>query len=60
MISDKCIDADALSTSLKVLGKDKGINLINSLDGIDCLFILKEDGSLVDYSSSNFSSFLID
>lgn len=60
VISDKCIDADALSTSLKVLGKDKGINLINSLDGIECLFILKEDGSLVDYSSSNFSSFLID
>ena len=49
-----------LSTSLKVLGKDKGIDLINTLDGIECLFILKEDGKLKDYSSSNFSSFLLD
>jgi len=60
VISDKCIDSDALSTSLKVLGKDKGIDLINTLDGIECLFILKEDGKLKDYSSSNFSSFLLD
>ncbi len=60
VISDKCIDADALSTSLKVLGKDKGLELINELDNIECMFILKESGVLKDYYSNNFLSFLID
>tara|TARA_Y100001936_G_scaffold14453_1_gene12505 strand:- start:26 stop:1036 length:1011 start_codon:yes stop_codon:yes gene_type:complete len=60
VISDKCIDADALSTSLKVLGKDKGLKLINELDDIECMFILKESGVLKDYYSNNFLSFLID
>jgi len=60
VISDKCIDTDALSTSLKVLGKDKGLELINSLDKVECMFILKENSVLKDYYSNNFSSFLLD
>ena len=60
VISDKCIDSDALATSLKVMGKDKGLELINRLNNVECLFILKEDGVLKDYSSNNFSDFLID
>jgi len=60
VISDNCIDTDALSTSLKVLGKDKGLELINELDNIECMFILKESGVLKDYYSNNFLSFLID
>ncbi len=59
VISDKCIDTDALSTSLKVLGKDKGLDLINQIDQIECMFILKEDGVLKDYYSNNFSRFLL-
>ena len=60
VISDKSIDSDALSTSLKVLGKDKGVNLINELNGIECMFILKDQDDLKSYYSNNFSSFLLD
>ena len=59
VISDKCIDSDALSTSLKVLDKDVGLELINSINGIECMFILKEDGVLKDYYSNNFSAFIL-
>ena len=59
VISDKCIDSDALSTSLKVLDKDIGLELINSINGIECMFILKEDGVLKDYYSNNFSAFIL-
>lgn len=31
--------ADALATSVFVLGKDKGLDLINRLKGIECLLI---------------------
>ena len=34
--------ADALATSVFVLGKEKGINLINELKGIECLIITEE------------------
>tara|TARA_B110000263_G_scaffold217265_1_gene203226 strand:- start:682 stop:1692 length:1011 start_codon:yes stop_codon:yes gene_type:complete len=59
VISDKCIDTDALSTSLKVLGKEKGLELVNSIDNMECMFILKEDGGLKDYYSNNFSAFIL-
>ena len=60
VISDKSIYSDALATSLKVLGKDKGMKLINDTDNVECMFILKENGILKDYYSHNFSSFILD
>lgn len=41
IISDKSIDGDALSTTLFVLGLEKGKKLVNSLDGIEAIFITK-------------------
>ena len=46
VISYASIDSDVLATSLKVLGKDKGLELINSLPYAECMFILKEDDVL--------------
>ncbi|MFL2988992.1 FAD:protein FMN transferase [bacterium] len=60
VISDKCIDTDALSTSLKVIGKEDGLKLVNSLKQTECMFILKESGVLKDYYSNGFSNFLLD
>ena len=60
VISDKSIDSDALATSLKVLGKDKGLELINNILNVECMFILKEDDILKDYYSNNFLSFILD
>jgi len=39
IITSTAIDADALSTALYVLGIDEGIRLIETLDGIDCLYV---------------------
>lgn len=39
IISDKAIDGDALSTSVFILGVEKGMELIESLDGVDTVII---------------------
>lgn len=42
IISDRSIDGDALSTTLFVLGVDKSMELVNSLEGVDAIFITKD------------------
>ena len=42
IISAKSIDGDALSTSSFALGVDKGLELIESLDDVDAIFITKD------------------
>lgn len=42
IVSEKSIDADALSTISFTLGVEEGLELINSTDGVDCMFITKE------------------
>ncbi len=42
IITDKAIDADALATSVFVLGKEKGLKLIESWDNVEGLIITKE------------------
>lgn len=49
ILSDDSIDGDALSTSCFVLGIDKGMELIESLPGVEALFVTSEDELL--YSS---------
>ena len=41
-ISNKSIDGDALSTTLFVLGLDNGMELVNSLENIEAIFITKD------------------
>lgn len=55
IISDLSIDGDALSTSIFLLGEKDGINLINSLDNVECCIYLK-DGSKI--KSSGFDKYL--
>ncbi|MEW9096187.1 MAG: FAD:protein FMN transferase [Clostridiaceae bacterium] len=42
IISEKSIDGDALSTSVFVLGLDKGMKLIESLKGVEAVFVTKD------------------
>lgn len=42
IVADSSIDADALSTSTFVLGLDKGMELIESLQGVEAIFITKD------------------
>jgi thiamine biosynthesis lipoprotein len=62
IIADVSMDADALSTSVFSLGVEKGMALIESLDGIDAIFVLADkslvmtDGakSVFELTDSNF------
>lgn len=42
IIADSSIDADSLSTSAFALGLDKGIDLIESLDNVEAVFITED------------------
>lgn len=42
IIADKSIDADGLSTTVFALGLEKGTELIESLDGIEAIFVDKD------------------
>lgn len=42
IVSEKSIDADALSTAIFILGLEEGIKLIDSQKGIEAIFITKD------------------
>jgi thiamine biosynthesis lipoprotein len=42
IVADKAMDADALATSVFVMGKEKGLALIESLDNVEGLIITKD------------------
>ncbi len=52
IISDRSIDCDALSTTTFLLGKDKSLKLIESLEGFECMLI---DEDMNYYYSENFA-----
>ena len=43
ILSDKSVDGDGLSTTCFALGLEKGLELINSMDGVEALFITKDE-----------------
>ncbi len=53
VVSPHSVDGDALSTACFVLGLDKGLALIESLNGIEALFIAK-DGTLIASSGLSY------
>lgn len=55
ILTDTCTMADGLATAVMVMGREKGLELVNRLDGVECLIIIKEpDGGLTDYYSTGF------
>ncbi|WFD11330.1 FAD:protein FMN transferase [Tepidibacter hydrothermalis] len=42
IITESGIDADALSTSVYLMGLDEGMKLIESIDGVDAIFVTKD------------------
>lgn len=43
VLADNDVFADGLATALMVMGEEKGLALVNRLDQVECLFILKTD-----------------
>ncbi|MFH1154689.1 MAG: FAD:protein FMN transferase [Pseudomonadota bacterium] len=59
VISDTCTFADGLATALMVMGPKAGIDLVNRLEGTECLLITQgKDGTLQDFMSSGFGAYL--
>ena len=56
IISDSSVVGDALSTTCFVLGKDKGLELINNFDGVEAIFIDHDDNM---YFSDGFGTDLV-
>ncbi len=55
IIADSCMEADALATSIFVMGPEDGLKLVESLDGVEAL-IIDPERSL--YKSSGLADFL--
>lgn len=59
VIADTCVFADGLATALMVMGPDKGLAVVNSLDRVETLIVVRSpDGSFVDYKSRGFDRHL--
>ena len=43
IVSDSSTDGDALSTSVFAMGVTEGMKFVNSIDGIDAIFITKDN-----------------
>lgn len=55
VIADNCTFADGLATAIMVMGHEKGINLVNTFEDIECLIVVQgKDGKLTDYKSKKF------
>ena len=52
VIAPNCMDADALATALNVMDVKEGKELVESLDGIEAFWIMKEKGNLRSLATS--------
>jgi thiamine biosynthesis lipoprotein len=49
VIASNAMDADALGTTIMVLGSERGLDLVEETDGVECFLVLR-DGSTVESS----------
>jgi thiamine biosynthesis lipoprotein len=56
IIAGNCTLADGLATAIMVMGAEKGLQLVNRLDNVECLIVVEtSDGRRLDFYSSGFS-----
>lgn len=56
ILSKRSVDGDGLSTTVFTLGLDKGLELINAMDGVEALLITQDEKM---HYSNNFKKYLI-
>jgi len=55
IVADTCTFADGLATAIMVLGHEKGLELVERLNNVECLIVAqKKDGPFTDYYSNGF------
>jgi len=56
IVASTCAFADGLATAVMVMGRKKGLELVNRLDGTECLVVVQDKkGSFKDFASSGFA-----
>lgn len=56
VMADTTVFADGLATALMVMGHKAGVELVDSINGVECLIVLREsDGSFSEYMSRNWN-----
>jgi thiamine biosynthesis lipoprotein len=57
IIADNCTLADGLATAVMVMGAEKGIQLVNRLDNVECFIVVeKPDGRLINFHSAGLTA----
>lgn len=57
IITGNCAEADGLATAVMVMGAQKGLEMIDRLDGVEGLIVVEQNnGTLVDYYSKGFEA----
>jgi len=57
IVADDCTLADGLATAIMVMGIEKGLGLVNRLDGVECFIVVENpEGRLADFSSKGFQN----
>jgi thiamine biosynthesis lipoprotein len=56
IIAGNCTLADGLATAIMVMGPEKGIQLVNQLNNVECFIVVENpDGRLLDFYSPGFT-----
>lgn len=59
VIAQDAATADALATGITVMGSEKAMEMVESMKGVECLLLVRnEQGKVEKYASSGFSNFM--
>ena len=59
VLADNCMLADGLATGLMVMGKTKALRLIDTLDNVECMIIMKKENKEIEsFFSKDFEKYL--
>ena len=57
ILADSCTLADGLATAVMVMGLEKGLELVNRLEGVEGFIVIEQkNGELANYFSPGFRS----
>ncbi len=60
IFAPNCLLADAFATAVMVLGVERGLSMVEALDGVECLILRRSNSHLEPYVSSRFQELVLD
>jgi thiamine biosynthesis lipoprotein len=60
VLSENCITSDAIATMLMVLPYDKGLDIVNGMDNVECMILINKDDDILKLESFNFKDRVVD